>query len=288
MAIERKAIRGGATSQATLAEEHHAEVKARAVEFLTGSREVSGEPLSDHDVRAMMEAFSGEPLTDREFAYRRNFLSLEDHPYEARWSNGKPEVPPDFRVAIVGAGFSGIAAGVQFERLGIPYTIYERRAEIGGTWSINTYPDARVDTSSFTYQFSFEKRYPWTEFYARQPEVRAYLGHVAKRLGVLDRIQFETELRRAEFDESRSRWQLTLERADSGVRQVVTASILVSGAGLFGLPKSVNIPGAVSYLSNIVSIVPSSASCWLAAFSMWSRFSSPCGTPMHCGTSRSL
>ena len=49
-------------------------------------------------------------------------------------------------VAIIGAGFSGIAAGHQMEQLGIPYTIYERRHEVGGVWSINKYPDARVDT----------------------------------------------------------------------------------------------------------------------------------------------
>ena len=65
--------------------------------------------------------------------------------------------------------------GLQLELLGIPYVILDRQPEPGGTWSINRYPDIRVDTISITYEFAFEKNYPWSEYFGRGAEVREYL-----------------------------------------------------------------------------------------------------------------
>ena len=251
MTVARKVVRGGATTQAMLADEFEDTVISKATAYLLGPREVSTEPLSDAELKLMMESFTGEPLTDKEFAYRHNFVSLQDYQFEATWSGDRSEIPEDFKVVIIGAGFSGVAAGVQFERLGIPYVIYERRHEIGGTWSVNTYPDARVDTSSFTYQFTFEKNYPWSEFYARQDEVRSYLESVARRLGVYDKIVFNTELHRAAFDDVANTWELTLQESGQP-EQVVSASVLVSGAGLFGVAKELDLPGIESFGGSVV------------------------------------
>ncbi|MBM4603461.1 NAD(P)-binding protein [Rhodococcus hoagii] len=102
---------------------------------------------------------------------RRRILSFPEWPFQ-RERTGEECVPAGYSVAIIGAGSPGIAMGVQLARLDIPFTIYERRSEIGGVWSINTYPDVRVDTLSASYEYSFEKKYPWTEFFASQSEVR--------------------------------------------------------------------------------------------------------------------
>lgn len=252
MTVERKTVRGGATVQAVLADEHHDEVKAKAIAYLEGPRDVVDEPLSPQEIKHLMEIFTGDSLTDREFAYRSNFLSLEDYQFGAEWTDGRPEIPEGFQAVIIGAGFSGIAIGVQFERLGIPYVIYERRGEVGGTWSINTYPDARVDTSSFTYQFTFEKRYPWSEFYARQAEVRKYLEHVARRLGVYEKIVFNAELRDAEYDDDSATWKLVVHHADGDRIEDVQANILVSGAGLFSVAKGLEVPGVQDFEGRIV------------------------------------
>ncbi len=116
---------------------------------------------------------------------RRDLLSFGEFPLGASWMAATPPpLPEGFQVAIIGAGFCGIGMAVQLQQLGVPYTILERREEIGGVWSVNTYPDARVDTMSSTYQYGFEKNYPWTEYFARQPEVRGYLEHVATKFGV--------------------------------------------------------------------------------------------------------
>src|SRR5690606_40353707 len=66
------------------------------------------------------------------------------------------------------------------QALGIPYSVVDKQARIGGTWERNQFPESRVDTTSFVYQFSFMERYPWAEHYAPQEQVREYLEHVAE------------------------------------------------------------------------------------------------------------
>ena len=54
---------------------------------------------------------------------------------------------------IVGAGVCAIALGVALGHLGIPYTIVEKNAELGGTWWINRYPGCGVDTPNHSYSY---------------------------------------------------------------------------------------------------------------------------------------
>jgi glycine/D-amino acid oxidase-like deaminating enzyme len=56
---------------------------------------------------------------------------------------------PEFNIAIVGAGFGGLAAAIALKaKWGFDkFVIYERGADVGGTWRDNTYP-VRILTSS--------------------------------------------------------------------------------------------------------------------------------------------
>jgi cation diffusion facilitator CzcD-associated flavoprotein CzcO len=59
-------------------------------------------------------------------------------------------------VLIVGAGFSGVCA-LHHVRERFPswrVKVLEASDNVGGTWYLNRYPGARVDTESLTYQFS--------------------------------------------------------------------------------------------------------------------------------------
>ena len=59
-------------------------------------------------------------------------------------------VPPDFTVAIIGAGVTGIGAAIALGDLGYRYEIFEASGDIGGTWRVNTYPGVAVDTPAST------------------------------------------------------------------------------------------------------------------------------------------
>ena len=62
----------------------------------------------------------------------------------------------DVEVLVVGAGISGIGAGISLLRQGwTSVVILESGAELGGTWRDNTYPGVAVDIPSSSYCFSF-------------------------------------------------------------------------------------------------------------------------------------
>lgn len=220
-----------------------ARLRSVCVEILDGGvDELSLRDLDDAALRSIMDMTCGMPCDDTDFAIRKEVLAFRDFPFFHEWEPTKNPVPDDFRVAVIGAGFNGIGLGVQLGRLGIAYNVYERRAEVGGTWSINRYPDIRVDTLSSTYEFSFEKRYPWTEYFARGPEVRSYLDHIADTYGVRQNLRLSHDLVEARFDETTDRWTLRFATPDGEV--TADANVVVTASGLFANPNIPDFPGA--------------------------------------------
>lgn len=206
---------------------------------------------SDEELRRIMDIVLGVPTRDEHFEVRRKLMAFEKFSFLHAPPGGKLAVPEGFEVAIIGAGFAGIAMAVQLDLLGVPYVIYERGHEIGGTWSLNKYPDIRVDTLSITYEFSFAEQYPWTEYFARGAEVREYLEFIAKKYGVFDRVQFGRHLEGARFDEHRSTWHLTFG-GPGDVREEHDVNVVVSAAGLFSTPKSPEILGLEEFEGTIL------------------------------------
>jgi cation diffusion facilitator CzcD-associated flavoprotein CzcO len=104
-----------------------------------------------------------------------------------RRSSPRPE-RSTARVAVIGAGFSGIAAAIALKRRGITdFTIFESAAGIGGTWWHNRYPGAEVDLESHVYSFSYAPA-DWTRTHAGRDELQNYLEHVADTFGLLPHV----------------------------------------------------------------------------------------------------
>jgi 4-hydroxyacetophenone monooxygenase len=237
---------------ASLGPEERARLVSKAVQLLETELDTYTLRIpSDEELRGLMHLVLGVPTRDEHFEVRRGMLAFEDFPFLYDPPHGTRELPKGFEVAIIGAGLSGIAMAVQLERLGIPYVVYERRSEIGGTWSINKYPDIRVDTLSITYEYTFEGQYPWTEYFARGEEVRGYIELMARKYGVFEHVRFGHALEAASFDEQRRTWRLTLLRSD-GVRDEREVSAIVSAAGLFSTPKIPDLPGADEFAGTIL------------------------------------
>lgn len=75
------------------------------------------------------------------------------------------------RIAIVGAGLSGIGAVIKLREAG--YTdlvVYEKADRIGGTWRDNHYPGLSCDVPSYWYSYSFEPNSDWTHRFSYGPE----------------------------------------------------------------------------------------------------------------------
>jgi len=56
-------------------------------------------------------------------------------------------------IGIIGAGVSGICAAIQLQKkLGLTsFTIFEKNAEVGGTWFNNVYPGDQITDAHFSF-----------------------------------------------------------------------------------------------------------------------------------------
>lgn len=145
---------------------------------------------------------------------------------------------PDHQIVVVGAGFAGIALGASLRKAGLQdFVILERAEELGGTWRDNVYPGCACDVPSHLYSYSFAPNPDWSRTYGTQPEILEYLQTVADRHGVLDHIGYDTELLRADWDDTGSLWRLTTSRGP------MTARFLITCAGVYGEARYPAIPG---------------------------------------------
>lgn len=201
-------------------------------------------------LRELMNLATTEQMGDLEFEARRELPAFKPFPLMVDWTDERPDLPDDYQVAIIGSGFSGLAMGVQLELLGIPYVIIERRPEPGGTWSVNRYPDIRVDTISITYEFAFEKEYRWSEYFGRGNEVRSYLEHVARKYGPYDHTRFGCEVTRAVFDADTDRWTVEFDGPDGP--ETLNANVVVNGVGTFANPNHPDLDGSDEFEGQIL------------------------------------
>ena len=151
-----------------------------------------------------------------------------------------------FPVVVVGCGMSGLLAAIRLQEAGIPYTVIEKNAGVGGTWWENTYPGARVDVGNHFYCYSFEPAEHWTEFFARQPELQAYFQGVMDRHGIGDHVRFNTCVDSARWDDASSTWCVRVTAAD-GATDMLTARAVIAAVGQLNTPFIPEIEGAKSF-----------------------------------------
>ncbi len=138
--------------------------------------------------------------------------------------------PP--RVAIIGAGFSGIAAAVALRRKGIEdFVIFEKASALGGTWWHNRYPGAEVDLESHIYSFSFE-RHDWTRTHADWRELLGYLEGVAEKWDLPRRIQFNEAVQDVSWSDNQHTYTVT---TNSGIDHGAFTAV-ISAVGFLNIP----------------------------------------------------
>jgi cyclohexanone monooxygenase len=151
-----------------------------------------------------------------------------------------------YDAVIVGAGFAGLYMLHRLRGQGLHARVFEAGPSVGGTWYWNRYPGARVDVESQEYCYSFspelDAEWTWTERYAAQPELLAYLNHVADRFELRPDIELETRVESAVYDEDARRWRIATDRGEH-----VTARYCIMATGCLSVPKDNDLPGAETF-----------------------------------------
>lgn len=146
------------------------------------------------------------------------------------------------RIAIIGAGFSGLGMAIRLKQEGLTdFVVIERASEIGGTWRDNTYPGCQCDIPSVLYSYSFAPNPRWTRTYPLQEEIRDYLRRCATDFDVLPYIRFDHEVTGAAWDDDENLWRIETSQGE------ITADILVGGQGGLSTPSLPDIPGLQTF-----------------------------------------
>ena len=232
--------------QGFMSPESQAAVRARALEVISAYRDggcVLPPPPDEALLHEMMRVLVAAEVPEEYVPLILEELELDGvDAREVGWVTSVPrERRDDFHVVVIGAGMSGVLAGVRLAHAGIPYTIIEKNPAVGGTWYENRYPGCRVDVGNHFYCYSFEPDDDWSEFFARQPELQHYFERVARDYGVVDHIRFETEVEAAIWDEAAATWSVRTVGADG--EQVLVANALISAVGQLNRPQLPDIAG---------------------------------------------
>ena len=153
-----------------------------------------------------------------------------------------------FDVVIVGAGFGGIGAAIQLNRLGYDnIVILDREDDLGGTWHVNRYPGLTVDVPSTTYSYWFEPNPHWSRLYAPGEELKRYAEHVADKYNVRRYMRFNTTVEGARWDDDAQVWEVAL--ADG---ETLRARFLITATGFLSQPRTPDIPGIDTFNGRII------------------------------------
>ena len=137
--------------------------------------------------------------------------------------------PRGLRIVIIGAGPGGLCMGIRLKQAGFDdFLLLEKAGGVGGTWYHNRYPGCACDIPAHLYSFSFEIKRDWSRPYASQPEILAYMEHVAKKYQLLPHCRFGSGVRKATWDDGCASWTLELETGEA-----VEADVVVSAIGMF-------------------------------------------------------
>lgn len=166
-------------------------------------------------------------LIDRLFTTKMLRLKATEFP------KYKPEKPLP-RVAIIGAGMSGIAMAKTLKDAGSDdFVVYEKAASVGGTWRDNTYPGLTCDVPAHFYCYENDLSPKWSRVFAPGSELREYFENVTEKHGLKEYIKFNSEIDEAKFEDGR--WKI---KTKSGATD--EADVLVCATGVLHHP---NMPG---------------------------------------------
>lgn len=153
---------------------------------------------------------------------------------------------PDFRIAIIGAGFGGLGMAIRLKQEGYSdYQVFEKADDVGGTWRANTYPGCACDVESPLYSFSFFPNPNWSRLYSGQPEIWDYLRKCANHFGVIEKIKFNQEVQSLEWLDEKKLWRI---QTNSGTYH---SQIVVAAPGPLSVPALPDIKGIKNFKGRI-------------------------------------
>ncbi len=142
------------------------------------------------------------------------------------------------RIAIIGAGPAGIAAGHELLRQGFTdFTLFDALDAPGGTWRLHSYPGLACDVWAHSYTFSYAPNPDWSANFVGFAEIQAYLARCATEFGLDPHIRLNTRIHRIQYRESRG-WILHSEAGEE-----FPCDVVINAMGNQHTPLYPDVPG---------------------------------------------
>ncbi len=154
---------------------------------------------------------------------------------------------PHTKVAIIGAGFGGIAMAIRLQQHGIyDFIILEKGSDFGGTWRDNQYPGAACDVQSHLYSLSFAPKSNWSKRYAEAPEIFSYIQDLVTDYNLRAFCRLNTEVLAAHYQAERCLWQLQLQD-----QSILEAQFVIFASGPLHIPQIPDILGIEKFQGKV-------------------------------------
>jgi len=221
------------------------ELHEKLYALLTTESPAPVRPLAHELLRKMMSVNVAEPVDEEHLPLLMEQMGFELPP--PRLADPERPAPPDgFKVLIIGAGLTGIVAGIKLAEAGYEHVLIEKNPDVGGTWFENRYPGVGVDTPSHFYSFSFEINTEWNYYHPKGGDMQDYFLRVARKYGIPERTIFNTRVLSCVYDSSRMIWQVMVRSAD-GTEKVIEANAVINAHGPINRWQIPDIPGLASF-----------------------------------------
>ncbi len=229
--------------------EHEVLIRKKAADFLKAYRDSGAGELDlgpRERMRTALSLTAGKEIPEQEFDIWEQETALDRWARGVQWTRGTtPKAAKDFRVAVIGTGISGLNTAVQLRRAGIPFVVFEKNPEVGGSWYENRYPGARVDTPSRGYTHLFAYDYPFNWGYSPRDINMKYFKWIADNFEIRDNIEFETEVLKMTWDDAAKVWTLGIQGPSGAGSEKVNA--VISCVGFLSRPQVPDIEGMDSF-----------------------------------------
>ncbi|KAK9852250.1 hypothetical protein MYU51_008649 [Penicillium brevicompactum] len=158
------------------------------------------------------------------------------------------------RVIVIGAGISGILCCIRMNQRipNLDLCVYEKNADIGGTWFENRYPGCACDIPAHAYQSSFEPNKAWSSFYAKAPEIHRYWKGIAEKYGCMSSIKFKRQVSEAVWDEETSKWHVKIQDLETSSTITDDCDVVIQATGTLNNWKWPAIPGLKSFKGKLM------------------------------------
>ncbi|EFX00491.1 flavin-binding monooxygenase [Grosmannia clavigera kw1407] len=157
-------------------------------------------------------------------------------------------------VIVIGAGASGLLLAYKLQRHfdDLSLEVYEKNADVSGTWYENRYPGCACDVPSHNYTWSFEPKTDWSANYAASKEIFAYFKDFSAKHGLEKYVRLRHQVVGARWDDDEAMWHVQIDDLAHGTRVERTAQILINAGGILNAWRFPPIPGIQTFKGPLV------------------------------------